>query len=123
MLIACLRHWYYEDFMREVNPKLPTLPLKKFSLLLFNYSPLLQQWATEHDQLFNTFIHYKHRVSVCGSIMLNDKWDKVMNLIVFSYCRYSFLIISRLVHLGKGLEVLCGLGISQGQNKPRRTFS
>jgi len=53
-------HWYYEDFIREENPKLPSLPLKKFSAMLFNACPL------------------KTRVPVCGAIMLNDKWDKVL---------------------------------------------
>ncbi|KAH8120314.1 DCP2-domain-containing protein [Phellopilus nigrolimitatus] len=71
-------HWYYEDFMREANPKLPTLTLKKFSSIFFNASPLLRQWSPDHEVLFNTFMHYKVRVPVCGAIMLNEKWDKCL---------------------------------------------
>lgn len=71
------RHWYYEDFVREENPKFPSLPLKKFSEMFFNSCPLLQRWSHDHEQAFLNFMQYKTRVPVCGAIMLNDKWDKV----------------------------------------------
>ncbi|KAI5124704.1 hypothetical protein M0805_004310 [Coniferiporia weirii] len=71
-------HWYYEDFMREANTKLPTLSLKKFSSMFFNSCPLLRRWSSDHERLFDTFMHYKVRVPVCGAIMLNDKWDKCL---------------------------------------------
>jgi len=70
------RHWYYEDFVREENPKFPSLPLKKFSEMFFNSCPLLQRWSHDHEQAFLNFMQYKTRVPVCGAIMLNDKWDK-----------------------------------------------
>jgi hypothetical protein len=71
------RHWFYEDFIREQNPKFPSLPLKKFSAMLFQACPLLHQWSHDHEQAFNTFMQYKTRVPVCGAIMLNDTWEKV----------------------------------------------
>ncbi|KAJ3760371.1 DCP2-domain-containing protein [Lentinula raphanica] len=67
-------HWYYEDFIREANPKLPSLPLKKFSAMLFNACPLLHR--EDHEQAFYNFMQYKTRVPVCGAIMLNDTWEK-----------------------------------------------
>ena len=76
------RHWYYEDFIREENPKFPSLPLKKFSAMLFQACPLLNQWSADHEQAFTTFMQYKTRVPVYGAIMLNDTWDKVMLLLV-----------------------------------------
>jgi hypothetical protein len=72
-----LRHWFYEDFIREENPKFPSLPLKKFSAMLFHACPLLHQWSHDHEQAFNNFMQYKTRVPVCGAIMLNDTWEKV----------------------------------------------
>ncbi|KAJ7630927.1 Dcp2, box A domain-containing protein [Roridomyces roridus] len=69
-------HWFYEDFIREENPKFPTLPLKKFSAMLFHACPLLHQWSHDHEQAFNNFMQYKTRVPVCGAIMLNDTWEK-----------------------------------------------
>lgn len=75
------RHWFYEDFIREQNPKFPSLPLKKFSAMLFQACPLLHQWSHDHEQAFNTFMQYKTRVPVCGAIMLNDTWEKVEVLV------------------------------------------
>ncbi|KAF8622482.1 hypothetical protein AX15_006998 [Amanita polypyramis BW_CC] len=71
-------HWFYEDFIREQNPNFPSLPLKKFSAMLFQACPLLHQWSHDHEQAFNTFMHYKTRVPVCGAIMLNDTWEKCL---------------------------------------------
>ncbi|KZT30591.1 DCP2-domain-containing protein [Neolentinus lepideus HHB14362 ss-1] len=69
-------HWFYEDFVREENPKFPSLPLKKFSALLFQACPLLRQWTDDHEQTFTNFMQYKTRVPVCGAIMLNETWEK-----------------------------------------------
>ncbi|KAJ8522582.1 hypothetical protein ONZ45_g873 [Pleurotus djamor] len=69
-------HWFYEDFIREENPKLPTLPLKKFSAMLFHACPLLHRWRETHEDVFNQFMAYKTRVPVCGAIMLNHTMDK-----------------------------------------------
>jgi hypothetical protein len=82
-LIRRPRHWFYEDFIREENPKFPSLPLKKFSAMLFHACPLLHQWSHDHEQAFNTFMQYKTRVPVCGAIMLNDTWEKVCHICIF----------------------------------------
>ncbi|KAM5536209.1 hypothetical protein V8D89_010108 [Ganoderma adspersum] len=72
-------HWYYEDFVREQNPsKFPSYTLKTFSEALFRACPLLTHWAEDHDRTFESFMKYKTRVPVCGAIMLNDTWDKVV---------------------------------------------
>ncbi|CAE6529250.1 unnamed protein product [Rhizoctonia solani] len=71
-------HWFYEDFIRDENPDLPSLPLKRFSQQLFAACPLLRQWSAsqEHEQAFQEFMRYKTRVPVCGCIMLNPSLDK-----------------------------------------------
>lgn len=71
------RHWYYEDFIREQDDRLPTMSLKKFSNSLFHVCPLLSHWGDDHEQTFQNFMAYKTRVPVCGAIMLNETWDKV----------------------------------------------
>lgn len=81
------RHWYYEDFIREQDPSLPTMTLKKFSHSLFHVCPLLSHWGDDHEQTFQSFMAYKTRVPVCGAIMLNETWDKVRKA-VFSVCRH-----------------------------------
>ncbi|TCD71546.1 mRNA-decapping enzyme subunit 2 [Steccherinum ochraceum] len=71
-------HWYYEDFIREEDPSLPTMTLKKFSSSLFAVCPLLKHFGHDHDQAFQSFLAYKTRVPVCGAIMLNETWDKCL---------------------------------------------
>ncbi|KAI0692759.1 DCP2-domain-containing protein [Cytidiella melzeri] len=71
-------HWYYEDFVREQDPSLPTMTLKRFSNSLFHVCPLLSHWGNDHEQTFQSFLAYKTRVPVCGAILLNDKWDKCL---------------------------------------------
>jgi len=77
LLTSPLSHWFYEDFVRDVNPTLPSYNLRKFSAELFRSCPMLQHWSHVHDQAFDQFMAYKVRVPVCGAIMLNDKMDKV----------------------------------------------
>ncbi|GES86312.1 DCP2-domain-containing protein [Rhizophagus clarus] len=69
-------HWFYEDFVREQNPSLPSFNLKNFSAKFFNHCPLLHQWSHEHEKAFADFMQYKIRVPVCGAIMLNDTMEK-----------------------------------------------
>ncbi|KAF8587276.1 DCP2-domain-containing protein [Ramaria rubella] len=69
-------HWYYEDFIREEKPSFPSLPLKKFSEILFHSCPLLHHWSHDHETAFNGFMSYKTRVPVCGAIMLNESLTK-----------------------------------------------
>jgi hypothetical protein len=110
-----VRHWFYEDFIREENPKFPSLPLKKFSAMLFHACPLLHQWSHDHEQAFNTFMQYKTRVPVCGAIMLNDALEKVRAYDRPS--RFASSFVFRLVCIGEGLAVILGLGFSKRENK------
>jgi len=113
-LIMYVRHWFYEDFIREENPKFPSLPLKKFSAMLFHACPLLHQWSHDHEQAFNTFMQYKTRVPVCGAIMLNDTWEKVCTLMC---CVRLIDFLANVVRVGEGVEVIIWLGVSKGQNQ------
>ncbi|KIO31134.1 hypothetical protein M407DRAFT_14136 [Tulasnella calospora MUT 4182] len=69
-------HWYYEDFIRQENPTLPSMVLRSFSAKLFAACPLLQRWSHRHEEAFNDFVKYKTSVPVCGAILLNSTWDK-----------------------------------------------
>ena len=71
-------HWFYQDFCREVNPKLPNKTLKQFALLMFGNCSLLSHWVDEFELAYQTFLEYKTRVPVCGCIMLNPKLTKVV---------------------------------------------
>lgn len=75
------RHWYYEDFVRPENPKLPSYSMKDFSAALIRHvaqdKHLLTAYAKDPNGLYEKFLRYKARVPVCGAIMLNDTWDEV----------------------------------------------
>ncbi|KAJ3206576.1 mRNA-decapping enzyme subunit 2, partial [Dinochytrium kinnereticum] len=71
-------HWFYEDFVREECPRLPSYSLKNFSALFFKHCPLLVEWAHNHEAGFQTFMEYKVRVPVCGAIILSRDMAKVL---------------------------------------------
>lgn len=66
-------HWYYEDFIRELEPSLPSYHLKQFSQQFFKHCPLLSKQYHLHEKAFADFIRYKTRVPVCGAIILNQQ--------------------------------------------------
>jgi mRNA-decapping enzyme subunit 2 len=74
------RHWHYEDFVREQNPKFPSCTLKRFFGMLWSAVPLLNEWHEMHEEAFDQFMAYKAFVPVCGAIILNDACDKVNGL-------------------------------------------
>ncbi|KAJ2462282.1 mRNA-decapping enzyme subunit 2 [Coemansia sp. RSA 2322] len=71
-------HWFYEDFVREINPSLPSMSLKTFAARMFKHCPLLSQWAHNAEVAYQTFLDYKFKVPVCGAIILNEGLDKVI---------------------------------------------
>ncbi|KAJ2994279.1 mRNA-decapping enzyme subunit 2 [Globomyces sp. JEL0801] len=71
-------HWYYEDFVRETNPKFHSTSLKTFALMMLRSCPLLRHWCNDFDNAFSTFMDYKVRVPVCGAILLNSELNKVL---------------------------------------------
>lgn len=71
--------WFYEDFIRPLDPSLPTLTLRAFSLRIFQHCPLFSQWDVQHyTTAFAEFLAYKSRVPVRGAIMLNSAMDQVV---------------------------------------------
>lgn len=71
--------WFYEDFIRPLDPELPSLNLRSFCLLIFQHCPMLSEFSTHHHtQAFSEFLAYKTRVPVRGAIMLNHDMDEVI---------------------------------------------
>lgn len=71
--------WFYEDFIRPLDPELESLNLKNFSLKFFRHCPMFSDFSSdEHLQAFAEFLAYKTRVPVRGAIMLNEKMDEVV---------------------------------------------
>ncbi|KIY03787.1 uncharacterized protein Z520_00478 [Fonsecaea multimorphosa CBS 102226] len=71
--------WFYEDFIRPLDPSLPSLSLRAFSLRIFQHCPLFSQWSAQHHTTaFAEFLAYKSRVPVRGAILLNESMDEVV---------------------------------------------
>ncbi|KAI9321574.1 Dcp2, box A domain-containing protein [Dichotomocladium elegans] len=71
-------HWFYEDFVRLLQPNLPSFQLKTFSEKIFKHCPLLKQWAHQHEKTYSDFMQYRFRIPVCGAIILNENLDKCL---------------------------------------------
>lgn len=81
-------HWFYEDFLRPLNPTLPSLGLRRFSSHLLHTAsmivPLIQRYITggsgqqDLEAAFDEFLKYKTRVPVCGAILLAEDWNKCL---------------------------------------------
>lgn len=69
-------HWFYEDFVRLLQPNLQSFQLKTFSEKIFKHCPLLKQWAHQHERAYADFMQYRFRIPVCGAILLNENLDK-----------------------------------------------
>ncbi|KAI0023244.1 hypothetical protein F4780DRAFT_730518 [Xylariomycetidae sp. FL0641] len=68
--------WFYEDFIRPLDPNLPSMSLRSFSMKMFQHCPLLASFSTEsHLKAFEEFMQYKTRVPVRGAVMLNEAMD------------------------------------------------
>ncbi|KAJ5279483.1 hypothetical protein N7478_004855 [Penicillium angulare] len=71
--------WFYEDFIRPLDPGLPSLSLKAFALRIFQHCPLMSQWSHYHHiTAFSEFLAYKTRVPVRGAILLSQEMDEVV---------------------------------------------
>ncbi|KAF2083971.1 DCP2-domain-containing protein [Saccharata proteae CBS 121410] len=71
--------WFYEDFIRPLDPTLPSLNLKQFCLAIFQHCPLFAEYTDQHyAAAYSEFLAYKIRVPVRGAILLNEAMDEVV---------------------------------------------
>ncbi|KAJ9627846.1 mRNA-decapping enzyme subunit 2 [Taxawa tesnikishii (nom. ined.)] len=71
--------WFYEDFIRPIDPSLPSLNLRDFCLRIFQHCPLLSAFSdSQHTAAYQEFLAYKTRVPVRGAILLNEDMDEVV---------------------------------------------
>ena len=71
--------WFYEDFIRPLDPTLPSLNLRQFCLKIFQHCPLFIGYNDEiFSAAFSEFLAYKTRVPVRGAIMLNEAMDEAV---------------------------------------------
>lgn len=72
-------HWFYEDFIRPLDPNLPNMSLRTFCLRMFQHCPLFTSFSEdEYLQAYEEFLQYKTRIPVRGAIMLNSDMDSTV---------------------------------------------
>ncbi|PSS03777.1 hypothetical protein BD289DRAFT_97139 [Coniella lustricola] len=72
-------HWFYEDFIRPLDPTMPQMNLRTFALRIFQHCPLTSQLGPElHEKAYSHWIGYKKRIPVRGAILLNEAMDSVV---------------------------------------------
>lgn len=72
------RHWFYEDYLRPLNPLLPQLSQRSFTHLIIASSPLYSDLSAEdYDAVWEEYCRYKRMVPCCGGILINSEGDKV----------------------------------------------
>lgn len=71
-------HWFYEDYLRPLNPQLPALSQRHFTQLIIASSPLYANWDIDYDFVWGEYCAYKKMVPCCGGILLNQDGDKVL---------------------------------------------
>lgn len=103
-LMRCCRHWFYEDYLRPLNPHLPSLSQKHFTQLIVASSPIYATLAEgqgqaqgqggkkgggggkgqgqgqakiDYDAVWMEYLSYKSMVPCCGGILLSEQGDKV----------------------------------------------
>ena len=71
--------WFYEDFVRPLDPNLPSLNLKQFCLKIFQHCPLFSDYDEAlYTKAFSEFLAYKTRVPVRGAILLDETMTQVI---------------------------------------------
>jgi mRNA-decapping enzyme subunit 2 len=75
------RHWFYEDYMRPLNPQLPSLSQRNFTQLIIASSPIFSSLAgpdgVNYNAVWTDYMSYKSMVPCCGGILLNKDATKV----------------------------------------------
>ena len=81
------RHWFYEDYLRPLNPLLPQLSQRSFSHLIVASSPLYGHLTDDdYDEVWDQYCRYKRMVPCCGGILINADGDKVGGASVVLSC-------------------------------------
>jgi mRNA-decapping enzyme subunit 2 len=70
--------WFYEDFIRPLDPTLPSMNLRFFCLAMLRHCPLTAPFPEAHESAYLNWLAYKTSVPVRGAIMLNQDMSKVV---------------------------------------------
>ena len=69
--------WFYTDFVRQLNPLLPSMKMKSFATKLLKKCPLIWKWGDPADAI-SRFGKYKSTIPVRGVALFNKDLTKVV---------------------------------------------
>lgn len=70
-------HWFYLDYVRQLDPSLPSMKMKTFASKLLEKCPLIWKWGDPSDALAR-FGKYKSTIPVRGVALFNKDLTKVL---------------------------------------------
>lgn len=70
-------HWFYLDYVRQLDPSLPSMKMKMFASKLLEKCPLIWKWGDPSDALAR-FGKYKSTIPVRGVALFNKDLTKVL---------------------------------------------
>ncbi|EJS42022.1 dcp2p [Saccharomyces arboricola H-6] len=70
--------WFYTDFIKLMNPTLPSLKIKSFAQLIIKLCPLIWKWDIKVDEALQQFSKYKKSIPVRGAAIFNDNLSKIL---------------------------------------------
>ncbi|BAM80339.1 mRNA-decapping enzyme complex component DCP2 [Cyanidioschyzon merolae strain 10D] len=83
-------HWFYLDFYRDHDKKLPALSLPEFASELFQQVDFLRPYVQYLEKHFADFQAYKREVPTAGVIALNQRISKVLLVRSWQRQHWSF---------------------------------
>lgn len=70
--------WFYTDFIKLMNPTLPSLKIKSFAQLIIKLCPLVWKWDIKVDEALQQFSKYKKSIPVRGAAIFNENLSKIL---------------------------------------------
>lgn len=70
--------WFYTDFIKLMNPTLPSLKIKSFAQRVIKLCPLVWKWDIKADEALQKFSKYKKSIPVRGAAIFNQKLSKIL---------------------------------------------
>ncbi|QLL32795.1 hypothetical protein HG536_0D03170 [Torulaspora globosa] len=70
--------WFYTDFIKLLNPSLPSLKIKSFAQHIIRLCPLVWKWDIKADEALQKFSKYKKSIPVRGAAIFNEKLSKIL---------------------------------------------
>lgn len=70
--------WFYTDFVKIMNPTLPSFKIKSFAQHIIRICPLVWKWDIKADEALQKFSQYKKSIPVRGAAIFNEKLNKIL---------------------------------------------